>query len=370
MPLDINTLVLELNGSAMAVAGHAEFGFIAPEWFLAIPEGANLDDQPNIGTSQFGAQLSLDHFMKANFHHLRAAAGSDEAALFITTLRVHLVQQGVLTKSLASRAVVEDEYVTVAAKGDGWNHNSNDIPDVPSRKAIAAFVKRYGNTLIHQMVYVFSARGHHWDPAYNELYDRLRSACFISGQQGFQLPSNEVLYRLSIHAFGIKILTQLALWDKANNSMSAAMALRFSPSAPIAGMAHITTLDATIRTMRQEPWFHVFEAKFHENIVTIQEETALVHQTPYEYHVASKVFGYNARKHATAKSLLAFAELAQYALGYIDHLGRRHSLSGQQAITSKSGGPRGISDAFAKACDRFGKPSTDVESMAEFLANV
>jgi hypothetical protein len=354
----------------MAVAGHAEWGFVPQEWFIAVPSTWALVDTTALGASFFADDAGRRTFLKANFHHIRVACGSDELALFVAMYRLHLANQGVLKASLAARSVIEDEYVKVAAKGVNWDDPLNDIPAIPVSSSIAKFIKHHGNTLLHQLVYVFSARGHHWDNAFNDLYDRLKKACFISGNQGFNMPTNEVLYRLSIHGFGIKPLVDLTLHHHGRNEMAAAMFLRFTPTTPIAGVAHITTLRATLITMAQESWWTVFEAKFHDAIAAINNEVARIIARPYEYHVASKVFGHNVRLVASADAMNAFARLCQFALGYIDHLGRRHSLSGQQAITSKSGGPRGVAEAFSRACDHLGKPDANVDSMEIFLASV
>jgi len=370
MPIDLQTLLDDYNGSAMAVAGHAEWGFIPEEWFLAVPANLALPANYQIGTSPFANAGERKAFIQANFHQVRAAAGSNEAALFIALLRLHIANQGTIAATVAARSVVEDEYNLRTPVNGNWTDPANEIPDVASSHNIAKFVKHHGNTLVHQMVYLFSARGHHWDPQYNDLYERLKRACFITGDVGFQMPSNETLYRSAIHAFGIKPLLDLTLADKNAGRMAAAMALRFTPAAPIAGVAHVTTLNAALQTMKQEAWWDVFNAKFQGEIAVIQTEVDTIHATPYTYHVAAKVFGYANRTMVSQEAMNAFNRLAQFVLGYIDHLGRRHSLAGQQAVTQKSGGPRGMAEAFSRACDKFTKPSTDVDSMAAFLANV
>jgi hypothetical protein len=120
--------------------------------------------------------------------------------------------------------------------------------------------------------------------------------------------------------------------------------------------------------MSQESWWFLFYQKFQNAINLIEAEVDEIHKSPYDFHVAAKVFGKASRKMVSDAAVKAFNLLCQFALGYIDHLGKRHSLSGQQAITQKSGGPRGTAEAFAKACDRFGKPNTDVPDMVTFLA--
>jgi hypothetical protein len=370
MALNLTTLLADYNGSAMAIAGHAEWGFIPQDWFLAIPQNSILPANYAIGTDPFGGNLNLNAFLKANYHRVRNAAGSNEAALFVALLRMHIASKGTIANLLANRSVVEDEYIVVAPQNGNWDDAANQIPTVASSRDMAKFVKHHGDTIVHQMVYVFSARGHHWDPEYDPLYNRLKAACFMDTNGGFTLPSNEVLYRLAIHPFGIKALTDLTLADKNAGQMAAAMFIRFNPTSPISGTAQVTTLKATLNSMAQEAWWTAFANKYANEIAAIDAEVVAIQAQPYQYHVAAKVFGFANRTPVSNNANVAFNVLCQLALGYIDHLGRRHTLSGQRAITQKSGGPRGVADAFAKACDRFGKPDTAVADMATFLASL
>lgn len=368
MALNLDQLILDYNGTAMAIAGHAEWGFIPDGWFLPRVAGQDYPNLINIGTSAFTGIIHRNVFFKAQYSKLIRQGCDATTALFVTMLRAHLILRGCMTNDLANRAVIEDETYIAVAQGANWDDVANDIPDHPAAKAIATYIKHHGNTIVHQMVYVFSARGHHWSPDYEELYKRLKSACFMESNPGFTVPSNEVLYRLALHPFGIKALTALTIADKTAGNMAAAIGLRYTPSTPIAGVAHVTTMAAVLNHMRSETWWDVFELKFRGAIADIDQEVTAIHLNPYAYHVAAKVFGHANRLVASVNAGKAFSILSQYCLGYIDHLGRKHSLHGQQAITTKSGGPKGLADAFAKACDNFGKPDANVENMAVFLA--
>jgi len=198
----------------------------------------------------------------------------------------------------------------------------------------------------------------------------LKSAAFVPTNPGFAMLNNEELFRLSIHAFGVRPLVDLALADKAAGQMISAIYIRYQPSTPISGTAHITTLKATLNQMTLEPWWDAFNHKFMNEITEIDTEVARIHAAPLTYHVSARVLGHNARVMTRPEAEAAFKRLCQFALGYIDHLGRRHSLAGQQAVTKKSGGPTGLADAFSKACDKFGKPSADVVDMTAFLAQI
>jgi hypothetical protein len=370
MALNLGNLLGDYNGTAFSVAGHSEWGFIPDSWKLAIPATVVPPNDYNIGHSPLGDDANQQLFLKAQYGRIRAQCGSDEEALFIALLRYHVAIQGTLAAVIANRAVIEDEYSPIAPANGNWADAANDIPLIPNAGNIAKFMKRHGNTLVHMMIYVFLSRGHHWQAEYRELYGRLKSACFISANNGFTMPSDEFIFRLALHPFGVKPLFALTMAHQATGHMAAAMAIRFAPHAPIAGVAHITTLLATINAMTKEAWWGAFDAKFQPAIATIQAEANAISLAPISYHVAAKVLGAPARVMPSANGEAAFNALCQFAIGYIDHLGRRHPLSGQQAVTRKSGGPTGIADAFSRACDAFGKPGTNVPHMTAFLAQL
>jgi hypothetical protein len=368
MALNFATLMADFNGTAMAIAGAAEWGFIPDGWKIYIPHGFNLPQNVQIGTDQLGNNAEI--FLKANYLGLTTAGLAANEAFFVSCFRMYLAQQGILTANLIQRGVVEDEYVIIAPVQNAWNNAGNDIPVNVYNPNVPKYIKRYGKILIHHLAYVFLSRGHHYKQEYNELYERLKSACFIPSNPGFVIPSNETLYRLAVHGFGVKPLIDLTLADKAASRMAAAMEIRFSPHAPISGVAHMTTLKAALNQMAKEQWWPAFAQKFAISINDLDAEVALIAANPLTYHISARVLGANARAMPSNAGNDAFTKLCQYALGYIDHLGRKHSLSGQQAITKKSNGMTGLADAFSKACDKFGKPTTDVDTMAQFLLNI
>lgn len=374
MALNLANMLADYNGTAFAVAGTGEWGFIPQAWYMAVPVGhgyPNNFDAAHLIVPFGGAGAnSNETFQKANYHRLIAAGMTADGALFGTMLRWHIASRGAVVMNMAQRAVVEDEYVAVNPGGGGWANAVNDIPNNANATNIAKYIRRYGTSLMHQMVFVFLGRGHHWNPVYDEIYDRLKTACFMADAPGFALPTNEQLYRLLMHPFGIKPLFALTLLDVGNAHMAAAMYIRFMPAPPIAGCAQITTLNASLITMSKEPWWPAFAARFATEIAVIRAEVVLIMANPTMYHVAARVFGHPNRVMVTAPAMAAFERLSQFALGFIDHLHRNHSLRGQQAITQHSGGMTGLAEAFSRACDRFGRPDANVADMATFLANL
>lgn len=370
MALNLDTIFADFNGTSLAIAGAGEWGFIPDEYRLGIPQGMVVPNPHVLGVTPFATLDDSKNFLKANYALLVAGGIVPTVAYQISIFRLLVATEGMLTSSLADRSVVEDEYVIVANQGANWADALNAIPAFAGQTNINKHYKRYGMTYIHMMCYVFLSRGHHYKQEYNDLYDRLKTACFIPNNPGFQILTNEQMFRLSIHGFGISPLVELSMHHAANSDMAAAMLIRYSPATPISGVAHITTLAATVSHMAKEPWFGAFATKFAAPIQAIADEVELILATPLVYHVSAKFLGQVARTLPSAESQGAFNTLCQFALGYIDHLGRRHSLAGQQAITKKSGGITGLGDGFSKACDKFGKPGVDVNSMTAFLAQI
>jgi hypothetical protein len=370
MALNLDTLLLDYNGSALAVAGTAEWGYIADAWKMTLPVGDIHPADYTLGTDPFADANSVKRFISTNFHHVRAAAGSDINALFVALLRLHIASAGTIATTLANRHVLEDEYINVNHQGANWLDPANNLPLIPTSPEIAKWVKKFGFTIMHIVMYAFASRGHHYKQEYDELFNRLLSASFVNMNPGFQLPSFDIIFRASIHAFGVKPLWDLTLAHAAQNKMAAAMKIRFSPSTPIAGAAHITTSYATINEMRKQSWWAPFNAKYHNEIASIANEVTNILAHPVNYHVAAQIFGSAGRTMVSANANTAFATLSPLLMGFIDHLGRRHPLSQQKAITNKSGGFGPLSEAFSRACDRFGKPDVNVASMVHFLGQL
>jgi len=374
MALNLDTLIADYNGTALAVAGIAEWGFIPTEWYLGLPHGTVVPPDMNLAENPFrmGGFLNKNSFLKANWRLLSAVVPDVQTRLWICMYRYHLASYGILCSDLANRGVVENEYTMVQPLGPNWDDAQNNITGVTQDQAkdIAKHTKRYALDYMHAMVYVFSSRGHHWTPEYNDLYVRLQNAQFLPSNPGFPLPSQEIIYRLAIHCFGIKGPLRATIADRDAGNMAAAMFIRFTPHAPISGCAHITTGFAVIRHMQREAWYPAFETKFHNDIDTMTDEVNRIAAAPTTYHVASKVFGNPARTAVSVNATRSFDRLNQFLLGYLDYLGTRHPLTKQQAVTKKSQGFGPLAEAFSRACDRFGKPSMEVPGMTQFLAQV
>lgn len=371
MAMDLATLLNDYNGAMLLEPGTAEWGYVDVQWYLALPGGHNIaaSGAHVIGTSALGVNLNDENFIKANYKRLVQpnALGNPDKALFATLLRRHLAVLGCVDDDTGRRGVIENEYSALAHTGANWAANENDVPANANSTAIAKYVKKFGDTFIQILVYVFLARGHHWQDEYDALYDKLMIACGIPRPTTWTLPTNREIFRQIIHCFGVRILLEAVRHCMANNRMSNPMRLRFTPHAPVAGAAQITTLNAVLKEMESEAWWGTFYAKFQLKVDVIRQEVAAISVHPYEYHVASRVVTGQIKRDLSANSVNAFKSLVQLALGYIDHLGRRHSLFNQKVLTQKSGGNKPLADAFSRACDTLGKPDVAVDSMAIFI---
>jgi hypothetical protein len=371
MALNLVNLLNDYNGAVFLEPGSAEWSYVEPIWFLQLPYGHNIaaNGAFALGTTAFGPNLSQTNFLKANYAALvdATALANADKALFGTLLRMHGATAGLIDSDLARRCVVEDEYVVRNPQNGNWDDAINAIPANARSREIAVYVKKYGDTFFQMMVYVFLARGHHWQDDYDPLYDRLLSACNVPRPTTWVLPTNREIFRQIMHCFGVHIPCRFALWCSAHNRMANPMRLRFNPHPPIAGAAQITTLAATLLEMHTEGWWGAFAIKFQPEIAAIDNEVAAIDHDPYRYHVASRVITGQAKIDLSPQSTAAFTSLAQYALGYIDYLGRKHSLAGQKVITQKAGGQKTLADTFSRACDRLGKPDINVADMATFI---
>jgi hypothetical protein len=388
--MDINDLIATFNGSAFVEAGHQEWGYVPLEWHLAIPDEVRLlkegtDSEKklhdywqtfHIGESFFYEEntnvgiCSRENFIKANYQLLASSGVTQSTALIITMMRLALAQQGAIALSLHRRSVAVDEYTYVAHKGDSWKNAANNIPTIERHKEIAAWTKRFSGVLVSHIVFLFLARGHHYLPEYNEIYQKLYKACFISDPVGFALPIPEQLYRLSVHCFGVLPLLEFMMQQKLAGRMAAAMNIRYTPHAPIAGVAQFTTLAAAFQDMRRHALWTKVETYFAEPLALLREVCSLIHASPYKFHVASKVLAAGPRVIPDAKYYEAFQKLAACALGYIDYLGKKHSLAGQKAITQKYGGMDPAADMWSRAFDEYGLPSARDLDVDEFFATL
>lgn len=393
MALNLQTLFDDFNGTAMVTGGTGEWSFIPQEYNIqipvlpgddavgGIPDNYLINTTPYPDTPAQNAQPVVvnphrDPFLIANYHALANAGFGAEEALLGALMRWEIASSGTLCHNIANRAVIEDEYTYVTGVHAGGNNQplivfgqpGAAIPTLASFRAIAKFAKRYTGALVSMMCYIFSARGHHWSPEYQEQYNKFKNASFIPANPGFSMPTNEQLFRLIIHGFGIRPLITLVLQLNAQGDLPAAMTIRFTPHAPIAGVAHVTTGTAVIREMQKERWYGAFALKFTNEITAMEAEVTLIGQTPYRYHVAAPVFGFPNRTMVSQNAEVAFKRLSQFLVGYVDYLGRRHSMSNQVAVTRKAGGAGPVADVFARACERFSNPDLNVGTMGEFLA--
>lgn len=376
MTTDLTVLMTDYNGAIFAEAGVVEWGYIPDGWKLALPRNdafwqtAALPDATTPGVLMNNLDAAhISTFLKANYKRVRPLVDSPDEALWVAMIRHHAAARGLICK-IDGRRVREDEYSIEPFLDADWNHASNSIPAIIRAPEIAKWVKRFGNAVLHSVALAFASRGHHYKADYKEYYERLMAVQGVDMKPSFQLPTYEVMFRLSIHCLGVWPLINLAITDKTANVMSAPMAIRWDPHAPVAGCAHITTLRAALTEMNKEAWFGAFQTKFAGQITAITNSCAAIAQHPYEYHVATSFITAQPRRYVTADAKTAFDKLSQFALGYIDFLGKKHSLAGEKAVTSHSGGMGSVANQFSKACQKYSAGDFTAATMREWLAGV
>jgi hypothetical protein len=367
--MDLNLLLDTYNGTSFLEAGSLEWGYVEPEWYLAFPMKSQYLDtwKPDYSKCPFPDSTAHMQFISVNYYKLLKVLNNPDHAFFGAMLRYHYVNNGVVALNLAERHVNEDEYCFEPHRGDNWEDKMNQIPDLPNKLAITRFIKKFGDTLMQFMVFVFSARGHHWQQNYDALYDKLMNICMVERPISWSLPSNQIIFRQLLHPLGIFLPREFVDYCKNNKRMVAPMHIRFSPNAPVAGVAVVVTTIAVLQRMKNETWYPHYAQKFADQIEVIEEQASIIEETPMDYHVAAPLFTGNQRKMITSLYMPAFNRISQHLLGYLDYLGRGNSLSGQKALTAKSGGMTKIGEIFSKACERLsGIDLTDM-SMREFI---
>jgi len=386
--MNITELIDVFNGSVLVEAGHQEWGYIPETFHLGLPvevKPTKTDVQAKtdlleywkktrIGESIFTDKndqhglVNRTNFIKANFHLLTTANVTPQHALLITCMRMAVADAGAIALLTKHRNVIVDEYTYVAPPEDNWDKVV--IPAIEKHRDIAAWAKKFTGILVSHIVFLFCARGHHYLPEYNEIYQKLYRNSFVNDPVGFSLPTPETTYRLSIHCFGIAPLLEWVQALKRENKMAAAMMIRFDPHPPIAGVAQFTTMKATFDDMRRHSLWSRIETYKSEALQVLRQCCDTISSDPYAFHVASKVILGVPRKMPSQREYETFATLAPIALGYIDYLGRRHSLSGQKAITQKYGGIDPAVEMWSRAFDEYGPPNAKDYDLDEFFAQV
>jgi hypothetical protein len=386
--MNIAELIDVFNGSVLVEAGHQEWGYIPEAFHLGLPvdcKATDKDDQKKQDLLKYwekthpGESIFVDKspqnglcrradFIKANYFLLTQANVTPQHALLITCMRMAVADAGAIALSTKKRNVIVDEYTYVSPPDDDWAKII--IPVIEKNRDIAAWAKKFTGILVSHIVFLFCARGHHYLPEYNEIYQKLYRNSFVNDPVGFSLPTPETTYRLSIHCFGIAPLLEWVQQLKLENKMAAAMMIRFDPHPPIAGVAQFTTMKATFDDMRRHSLWSRIEAYRADDLMILNQCCASIRQNPFAYHVASKVITGQPRVLPLQADYEAFARLAPIALGYIDYLGRRHSLSGQKAITQKYGGIDPAVEMWSRAFDEYGPPNAKDYTLDEFFAQV
>jgi len=379
--MDLQNLLDVYNGTAFLEAGTVEWGYVEPEWYLAVPRNAGqlLNHKYELGTTPFIDDNSRDMFINANFHKLRRVLDTDDKAFFGAFLRYHIVNAGMFSPKLEDRKVKEDEYEYMELKvveqlivGEGEQktekpHIEPKVPIINSANSITRFVKKYGDSLVHMMVYVFSARGHHWQERYDELYDRLMRVCMIEKPTTWQLPNNREIFRQIMHCFGVYLPRVFTEECVRTGRVAQPMFLRFSPHAPIAGVAVALTSNAILDYMEAELWWKSYDEKFTQEVQAIREEKKRIAIKPYEYHVASKVLAGCPQLKLSENFTKAFNRISQHLLGFVDNLGKRHTLSGQMSVTSHAHGMTKLGENFSRACDKLNFIDISNMDMSNFI---
>lgn len=367
--MDLNTLIENLNGTAMSSSGTGEWGYIPDNWKMAIPAVDRMDYPVNFqfGNSPFANNGMKIRFIKANYARISPIVNSPEIALFLSILRAEIANLGLIARSITHRSVTDDEYVYVDPRNGDWNDAVNNVPVIPNSNDIARFVKVNLRNFVHQLVFVFLSRGHHWAPDYDGLFNKLKTACLMGATMGFAMPTNEMIYRYAMHPFGIFPLYHMMEQNRANGDMSYGMVLRLGGGSVIAGTAYITTSHSVVRAMANETWGDSFTRKFGDEIAALQLADLDIKGHERNYHVAHKHLGADTLTKVSVEAADAFERLSPLIVGYIKYLGRNSTFAGAISLLKQAGPSTFVADAFVAVLEAYNRVLSGVATIDEFF---
>jgi len=153
----------------------------------------------------------------------------------------------------------------------------------------AIWVTGISETLWASEEYIVRVRGHHYKDEYAINLLKFCEACFEGDDRIPKDIALAVLFRTSIHAFGLRALPimagHFAIWGKLGN----AALIRFS-GAPN-GMAVVTTTAAAIRSMASEPWYGVFEETYKAQLKKLHAFESAVLSNKFGFHQSAGIYG-------------------------------------------------------------------------------
>jgi hypothetical protein len=119
--------------------------------------------------------------------------------------------------------------------------------------------------------------------------------------------------------------------------------------------------------MEKEMLWKQVKNHFAKSLEVLDQMVADIHGRPFDYHVSSMILTGHARRMASEDSIIAFNELSQICLGYLEYLGNRNSLHRQKAVTSKAGGIGPVAETWEEAFTQYGKPDIKHLTAPEFI---
>lgn len=364
--VDVNSdtardIINALNGTELFDIVTAAMGYIDEDQYLRVPQALR---------DTIGAPLRWENVVDFTTNLCSSEEVLDIAALNVPCftesaelcayIRAILIQRGMLTVfNERNMKINEVMYCYVSAQinmadviADPVAHAKNirylDTDYATNRRKVTAWViqNRSKIAALHQLIgtlptmvaHIFVQLGHHFIDVkeYNELAERLLIACVMNDPNAFMKPRNMLLFRTTVHPFG---LTQfLRYFDRAATFGKIPPAMIVRRNAAPAGAALVTSTYAILVQMNGHKWFNNFTEKYGDSIMRIRAVTdhIVTATNRLRYHESARFMG---APDLSPDELAAFGQakmdavtLAPYLQAYLEIYAKKSDLGRIKAI--------------------------------------
>lgn len=404
----LSAMYQDANGDYVYSNDKALYGYISAGEYLVLPkafhdnaktkvdDGTGAKDFPKVGLDVFGGRDGIKQYLGGstegtayrnstlykyyddevlitqiaflNYLKLREFGIEPADAYVVAALRTRWIALGAYNVTATDDSRPYKEVMLVEPDDNGTEYQKvvaattvEDIFDVNLARAIEYVAQANNATRGIKWVienaeaiwgaeeHVVRVRGHHYKNSYDTLLTKYIQA-WHEGEGA--IPADltmSVLFRTSIHSFGLKALPVMAGHFAIHGKMANSGILRFS-GAPN-GMAVVTTTAACLRAMSGEPWYGRFRHIYGEQIDLLEDFESNIMANKFGFHMSARLYGVpsvtsvivNGQGYTTERMREVGANLASLAQGFVQAM--------QAAV--ESGSITTFSFSAAKAMEKY-----------------
>lgn len=364
-----------LNGSPLASDGEVAVGYIKAEDHFhyyaadydAFPRSTGAEGTRILPTMDNGRlHPSFIPTLILNCHYKRAGR-TLTAEMFLTCyIKCLIAYCGVFEPNLGRRCVFVDEYTVHERIPDDIAETLRAVQGIKQNERIREqeqSIARNLHRLIGTVVHVMRTRNHHFQESSRDFVRTTWNAAW-NGQAADWGISDESMFRLSLHCFGLKPLNDYTARAFAQNVMPVALKIRLT--AARAGTAPVRLVHAAFQCMASEPFFEHVRAAFGERIdmvaAHVEELKAWGDAAHVNHWFISGITDRAPYNEALAEPLMPMA------VAYIKSLGKLSSLKMQKALDKRVSNHASLVDAFAEKFEDYRDEVFKTTSLVELLA--